>query len=218
MSLRAQDRSRGVAEDTESRSAGHHFGDVGRRINVIGCSGSGKSTLAKALAAKLQLKCIELDSFQHRENWRQASREEFLDYVHDAVEAERWVIDGNYSMIRPTVWPRVDTIIWLDYPMTICLWRMWKRTVRRWARREILWNGNREHLWWHFFSKKSLILWVITSHSRKREEFIRLFASPELASKNLIRLTSPAETAAWLASLDSTTSHAREREVVTIET
>src|SRR2546423_7824771 len=115
--------------------------DPGSRINVIGCSGSGKSTLAKALAAKLDLDFVELDSFQHRENWRQSTREEFLSHVYEAVESDRWVIDGNYSMIRPTIWPRVDTIIWLDYPVSICLWRMWKRTFRRWVLREVLWNG-----------------------------------------------------------------------------
>ena len=190
--------------------------ELGKRINVIGCSGSGKSTLAKALAAKLDLDFVELDSFQHRENWRQSTREEFLSYVDEAVASDRWVIDGNYSMIRPTVWPRVDTIIWLDYPISICFWRMWTRTFRRWVRREVLWNGNKEQMWWHFFSKKSLILWVITSHPKKRREFEGLFSSFELADKNLIRLRSPAETAAWLASIDSVTSQASARETATI--
>ena len=188
-----------------------------KRINIIGCSGSGKSTLAKALADKLMLKHIELDAFQHRENWRQSDREEFLGYVHEAVLADAWVIDGNYSMIRPTVWPMVDTIIWLDYSMPVCFWQMWKRTVRRWLRREVLWNGNREHMWSHFFTRKSLILWVITSHPKKRHEFRELFASPELAKKILIHLHSPAETASWLATVHASASQTEDREVVTIE-
>ncbi len=190
---------------------------IGNRINIIGCSGSGKSTLARALAAKLDLEFVELDSFQHRENWRQATREEFLGYVHEATAGDRWVIDGNYSMIRPTVWPLVDTIIWLDYPMPLCFWQMWKRTVRRWARQEVLWNGNREHLWWHFLSRKSLILWVVTSHPKKRREFEHLFSSPELMNKNLICLRSPSETAVWLASVDPVSTRAMVRETATIE-
>jgi adenylate kinase family enzyme len=174
---------------------------VGRRINVIGCSGSGKSTFARALAERLDLNFVELDAFQHQANWRTAEREEFLGYVAEAVKAEAWVIDGNYSMIRPTVWPLLDTIIWLDYPMSTCLWRVWKRTFFRWARREILWNGNREHLWWHFFSRNSLLLWVLTSHREKRRQFGDLFASPDLQAKTLIRFDSPRQTQKWFRQL-----------------
>jgi adenylate kinase family enzyme len=174
-----------------------------RRVNVIGCSGSGKSTLARTLAERLDLKFIELDAFQHQANWRQAEREEFLGYVSAAVEADGWVIDGNYSIIRPAVWPKVDTIIWLDYPLPLCLWRMWKRTFRRWAHREVLWNGNREYLWKHFFTKKSLLLWVLQSHGKKRKEFDRLFSSGELVDKQLFRIRSPRDANRFF--LESTT-------------
>ncbi len=190
---------------------------IGRRINVIGCSGSGKSTLSRALAEKLNLEFIELDSFEHRENWRKAGREEFLGYVHEAVEADVWVIDGNYSMIRPTVWPMVDTVIWLDYSMPICFWRMWMRTFRRWAHREVLWNGNREHLWSHFFTKNSLFLWVITSHPKKRREFTKLFASGDLNDKTLIRLGSPKETEIWLGGIIDAPSQSNIPAVAKIE-
>jgi len=190
---------------------------VGKRINVIGCSGSGKSTLSRALAERLELEFIELDALQHQENWRKAGRDEFLGYVHDAVKSDAWVIDGNYSMIRPTVWPMVDTVIWLDYSMPTCFWRMWKRTFRRWAQREVLWNGNRERLWWHFFRKDSLFLWVITSHPKKRREFTILFASPDLRGKALVHLRSPKETELWLRQLVDTSSQMDTKNVAKIE-
>lgn len=194
---------------------------MGQRINVVGCSGSGKSTLARAIADRLDLQFIELDSFQHQANWRQATTEEFLAHIAEAIEGDRWVIDGNYSMIRPTVWPRVETIIWLDYPFATCFSRIWRRTFRRWITRQELWNGNYEHLWWHFFSRKSLFLWVIQSHSKKRKQYEELFASQELKSKTLIRFRSPAEVRAWLASLESpdrAEPSAQSREPFTINT
>ena len=171
---------------------------IGNRINIIGCSGSGKSTLARALANAIDADYIELDSFQHRENWRQSSTEEFLGYVAEAIKADKWVIDGNYSKMRPLSWPLVDTIIWLDYRFWTCFMGVWRRTFRRWRKREVLWNGNREHLWWHFVTKDSLFLWVITSYRRRKLLYENLFDSPELADKQLLRFRSKAEAAEWL--------------------
>jgi adenylate kinase family enzyme len=174
---------------------------LGTRINVVGCSGSGKSTLAKSLADLLDLPFVELDSFQHQAGWRQASREEFLAQVHVATQGDRWVIDGNYSVIRPTIWPRVETIIWLDHSFASCFSRVWRRTFRRWLRREVLWNGNREHILHHFFTRDSLLLWVIRTHRKKRCELGGLFASQELRGKQLIRFGSPGQAESWLRDL-----------------
>jgi adenylate kinase family enzyme len=171
---------------------------IGKRINIIGCSGSGKSTLARSLADVLPCEFIELDSLQHQENWRQATDEEFFASVAEAIKADAWVIDGNYRKMRPIAWPLVDTIIWLDYPSWTCLSRTWNRTFRRWRRKEVLWNGNREHLWRHFITRDSLFLWVIKSHHPRQILYDKLFSSPELADKQLLRFRSKAETAEWL--------------------
>ena len=177
---------------------------IGNRINIIGCSGSGKSTLARALADVMGAEYIELDSFQHRENWRQASTEEFLGYVAEATRADKWVIDGNYAKMRHLAWPLVDTIIWLDCPFWTCMNGVCRRTFLRWRKREVLWNGNREHLWSHFFTKKSLFLWVITSYRRRKILYDKLFASPELADKQLLRFRSKGEAAEWLEKVRTT--------------
>jgi adenylate kinase family enzyme len=98
-----------------------------RRFSVIGTSGSGKTTLARALAARLQIPFIELDSIVHQANWVALPHAEFRARVAAVVDGERWVIDGNYHVVRDLVWDRATTIVWLDLPrwqiMTRVVWR-----------------------------------------------------------------------------------------------
>ncbi len=71
---------------------------------------------------------------------------------------DAWTIDGNYSKLRELVWSRADTLIWLDYPMSVVFTRVFARTMGRWMRREELWSGNRERLWMQFATRESLFL------------------------------------------------------------
>jgi hypothetical protein len=41
--------------------------------------------------------------------------------VAEAVGRDRWVVDGGYSAMRPLIWERADTIVWLDYPIHLVL-------------------------------------------------------------------------------------------------
>ena len=41
-----------------------------RRVSVVGNSGSGKSTLGRALAVRLAVPFVELDSFAHQPGWQ----------------------------------------------------------------------------------------------------------------------------------------------------
>ncbi|MFY9234048.1 MAG: hypothetical protein WAO58_06260 [Fimbriimonadaceae bacterium] len=169
-----------------------------RRVHVCGDSGSGKTTLAKALAVRKGLPHTELDSLFHLPNWAERPRDAFRGLVADVAAEDSWVIDGNYSSVRDVVWSRADTVVWLDYPLALVLWRLWTRTWRRWARREVLWNGNRERLWTHFFTKDSLFWWVITSTKRRSRFYESAMGSALYDGIKFIRLRSPRETEAWL--------------------
>ncbi len=111
------------------------------------------------------------------------------------------MVDGNYSVVRSTIWSRADTVIWLDYPLWLVYARLIPRTIRRVARREALWNGNRERLWEQFFSRDSLLLWALTTYRRRRREYSELMRRPENAHLRFRRFRSPRQTERWLAGL-----------------
>jgi hypothetical protein len=49
-------------------------------------------------------------------------------------------------VVRDVTWSRADTIVWLDYPLALVLWRWAARTVHRIRTRQEFWpgTGNRE--------------------------------------------------------------------------
>lgn len=117
-----------------------------KRIVVVGTTGTGKTTMAQRLADRLRLPHVELDALHWGPNWTEAPREIFRARVTGALHGDAWVVDGNYGKVRDLVWSRADTVIWLDYPLWLILWRLASRTTRRVIARETLWNGNRETL------------------------------------------------------------------------
>jgi adenylate kinase family enzyme len=168
-----------------------------RRINVVGTSATGKSTFAIKLAERLGVPCVELDELHWEPGWTEAPEAVFRGRVAAATDGGDWVVDGNYSSVRDLVWARADTVVWLDYPLPTILRRFLRRTVRRIARREELWAGNRERLATQFFSRDSLLMWILSTYRRRRREYPRLLAEhPNLSA---VPLRSPAEAARWLA-------------------
>lgn len=172
-----------------------------QRIIVVGTTGSGKTTLAGRLSEKLGIPHTELDALNWGPGWTMRSPDEFHTAVEQATRGEAWVVDGNYSRARDIVWPRADTIVWLDYPLPLVLWRLWWRTIRRGVLREELWSGNRERLWTHFFTRDSLFLWALQTYRRRRRKYPALLNSPDYAHLHLVHLRSPRQTNRWLERL-----------------
>lgn len=162
-----------------------------RRIVVLGSSGSGKSTLAQRLSGDLDCPYIELDALHWGPNWTPVPLDLFRSRVASAIAAERWVVDGNYSSVRDLVWPAADTLIWLDYPMSVVFTRVFLRTIRRCITREELWNGNRENFWIQLFDRESILLWVINTWRKQRRTFPPLLREQHRLGKKVIRLRSP---------------------------
>lgn len=174
---------------------------LGQRIVVLGVTGSGKSTLAAELARRLGAPHVELDALHWEPNWTPAERDILRERVRQATAADTWVVDGNYSQARDLVWPRAQTIIWLDYPLPIVYARLLRRTLWRALARVELWAGNRERLRELFFSRDSLFIWALTSQPKHRREYPLIATTPAYAHVTFIHLRSPRATARWLAAL-----------------
>jgi len=169
-----------------------------RRINVVGTSGSGKTTTGSELARRLGVPHVELDALSWEPNWVAVSSDVLRERIADAVSGEAWVVDGNYSAARDLVWARADTVVWLDLPFRVVMWRVVSRTVRRLASHEVLWNGNRESLRMAL-SRDSIILWALTTYRRRRRDYpSALAAHPHL---RVVRLRTADEVRRFLAAI-----------------
>lgn len=181
----------------------HNLPLPGRRIAVVGTSGSGKTWLAAELGKCLNLPHIELDALHWQPDWRMCPLDDFRRLVENALNQPGWVIDGNYRKVRDIIWGQSDTLVWLDYPLVIPLWRVLKRTLGRIIRKEVLWGNNRESLKTFFFEKDSLLLWVFTSHPKHRRDYPQLLGTPEYNHLISIRLRSPRQLRGWLAQIQT---------------
>jgi adenylate kinase family enzyme len=169
-----------------------------RRISIIGTSGCGKTTLARELADILHFPHIELDALHWESNWTPAREDIFQSRVIAAISAESWTICGNYGTVQPMVLARADTIIWLDYSLSINLARILRRTFRRCWSKQILWNGNRESVWMTLTSRDSIILWVLSTWRRRRRDFPKLLRQQRQVGKRVFRFRTPSQNECWL--------------------
>ena len=101
----------------------------GKRIVILGVSASGKSTLARALAQKLSIPLVHMDSIMWNPGWIYTDNQQALDRIKSVVSTPEWIIEGYIPKdARMFVFDMADTIIYLDYPSRISAWRY----IRRW--------------------------------------------------------------------------------------
>jgi energy-coupling factor transporter ATP-binding protein EcfA2 len=176
---------------------------------IVGRTGSGKTTLARELAALLQVPHVELDSLYFGPQFSTAPLPVLRQRTTAALTGDRWVADGNKRAVRDLVWPRADTIVWLDYSMGLSFWRLAKRA--RWRtgqlRAEASRTGRRAALPRQLLAAARGVLTALRSHAGQRREYPRLLAEPENQHLAVVRLRSPRATREWLARV--TASQAR---------
>jgi adenylate kinase family enzyme len=166
-----------------------------KKVAVIAtASGNGKTTVGRALAERLGVPFVEMDSLVHGPGWIETSDDELRARVEPILAGDGWVVDGTYQRKLGWLVPdAADTVVWLDLPARVWLPRLLRRTARRWWRREELWNGNRESLRTTLFSRDSVLWYAVRNHRRRRRVW-----STELARYPVVRLRSPEEVERWL--------------------
>jgi adenylate kinase family enzyme len=179
------------------------------KIVVVGTSGTGKTTLARALSRALDLPHVELDALHWGPDWTERPGDEVAADLAARTGGRGWVVDGNYSRHRPTLWSRADTIIWLNYSFPLTMKRIVTRTARRAILREELWSGNRETLS-KALSRDSIVLWSASTWARRRREYPEL--ARDLEDTCFIELTHPREADGVLALARALGARARHEE------
>ena len=117
-----------------------------------------------------------------------------------AIAGDRWVTDGNKSSVRDLVWPRADTVVWLDYPVAVSLWRLGKRAVRRTSTltAQAAEAGTKAGVPRQLLRAAKGVLTALRSHAGQRREYPRMFAAPQNQHLAVVRLRSPRATRRWL--------------------
>lgn len=166
---------------------------IGTRIAIVGSSGSGKSTVGEQLAEALELSFVELDALYWKPGWVGSEPEEFASKVEAATSGEGWIVAGNYHQAWPVYWPRVDTVVWLDLPLPLCLSRIVARSWRRARRRELLWETNYERFWpqlkvWS--PNDSLLAWTVTRRRGLKQQVFDAVRGDPAAPSRVVRLRS----------------------------
>jgi adenylate kinase family enzyme len=174
-----------------------------RRIVVVGAPGSGKTTTAAEIARRLGLPRTELDALFWGPNWTPVATETLHDRLRAAVAGDAWVIDGNYFSegSAEIVWPRADTIVFLDLRKRTVMRRVLTRSIRRATQRTELWAGNRESIRNTFFARDSLLWFLWNEYAKYPNRYRALAHDPTWSHLQWIRLRSGTAARAWLDTL-----------------
>ena len=92
-----------------------------KKIIVIGCPGSGKSTVSRALHNKTGIPLYHLDMMYWNPDRTTKPKEEFRAALRETVKLPEWIIDGNYGSTLELRMEACDTVIFLDYPVEVCI-------------------------------------------------------------------------------------------------
>lgn len=159
------------------------------RVLIIGPCGSGKSTLARELAPRLGLPLVHMDQLGWQAGWVETGKAELAARVADAVAQDKWLIEGNYGSVLAPRLERADTVIYLDFPIRLCLWRLARRIwSHRGRARPDMPEGCPERFDAAFF-------WYVMNWNTGPR--VRTEAKLKGYTGNLVRLRSPDALAQW---------------------
>lgn len=98
-----------------------------QRVLIVGPCGAGKSTLAAQLGPALDLPLFHMDQLNWKPGWVESSKEEIREKLAAITAQDRWLIDGTYGGTLAPRLERANTVLYLDYPIRLCVARLLKR-------------------------------------------------------------------------------------------
>lgn len=167
-----------------------------KKVIVIGSGGSGKSTFSKRLGELTGIGVIHLDQEYWRPNWEKTPVDEWEARVAVMLERDSWIMDGNFGGTREMRMRVADTIVFLDLPRRVCLYRILKRTIKYHGRsRPDMTEGCREKFDLEF------VLWVWNYPKETRRRVLN--AVDNFPEKTLVRLRTAVEVSEYLRGVNS---------------
>jgi hypothetical protein len=127
-----------------------------QRVVILGRGGPGKSTVARRLGDVLGLPVIELDKHFWQPGLVPLPRDQWVEVQQELANQRLWVMDGDLGPydVLPVRLSAADTVLFLDLPWWLGLWRALRRGRERWD------------FWW----------WLITWGWVERPKIVRLLA------------------------------------------
>lgn len=169
-----------------------------RRVLLIGSGGAGKSTLARDIAARTGLPLIHLDALYWKPGWVETPADAWRDAVAELLKQDAWVMDGNYGGTLDLRLAACDTVIFIDMPPTVCLWRVIRRRLRhRGVSRPDMTPGCPERL------DAGSLLWIAFYRLRRRQAIRDRLAVAAADGKRTIVLDSAAALRAFADALNA---------------
>jgi adenylate kinase family enzyme len=149
------------------------------------------------MGERLGLPVVHLDTLFWKPGWTESGLEEFRPKVEAVAAQGRWIIEGNFTSASSLRFMRADTIVWIELPIWLCLWRALVRMLLNFGRaRADLSPGCPERFDLAFYR------YILSWNRVTRPKMARVLA--EFApSAQLIHLASDRQKAEFLAGFDS---------------
>ena len=157
-----------------------------KKVIVIGCPGSGKSTFSRALHHQTGIPLYHLDMMYWNPDQTTVEKSVFLERLSAVLEADEWIIDGNYGSTMELRMAACDTVFFLDYPLDVCLDGIKERHGK--PRSDMPWVETRED--------EEFIGFIKSYNGEQRPKVLALLE--KYCGKNVIVFTSREQAAAFL--------------------
>lgn len=167
-----------------------------KKIIIIGCGGSGKSTLAVKLSKKLNIPVVHLDKLFWRDNWTNTSTEDFDRLLKIEIQKDEWIIDGNYDRTLNMRFLECDTVIYLDYKRSVCIYGAIKRVFLNYGKtRPDMGSNCPEKFDYEFYD---FIKWIWNFNKTYRRKYLNILSE---LNKNIYIFKNKKECQKFLESL-----------------
>lgn len=153
-----------------------------KRVMIVGQPGGGKSYLARELGRLTGLPVIHVDLLHWCPGWVERPRGKKIAMALEIERSPQWIFEGSLSATFDHRLSRADTLVILDMPLGLRLWRVFWRTLKQHGKtREDLPRECPERFDLEFWT----FIWRTRNTARRRNRALVQQAGPDVAVHHL---------------------------------